>query len=145
MIRRPPTSTLFPYTTLFRSETIEGEQCHREFLGHPVDVGLPSPPAADFLEREELSRVRVHRDRLSLDDRVPAPDRGAEALDDFRELLGDVLQMPREELDLRPRDVGLDPKSVVLVLQGGPPHPLEDLLERLQALREHRADRSEQF
>ena len=24
MIRRPPRSTLFPYTTLFRSETIEG-------------------------------------------------------------------------------------------------------------------------
>jgi len=53
--------------------------------------------------------------------------------------------MPREELDLRPRDVGLHPKSVVLVLQGGLPHPREDLLERLQALREHRADRAEQF
>src|SRR2546430_16971149 len=30
MIRRPPRSTLFPYTTLFRSE--------RDFLGEPLDV-----------------------------------------------------------------------------------------------------------
>src|SRR5258705_10239964 len=26
MIRRPPRSTLFPYTTLFRSKTVEGAQ-----------------------------------------------------------------------------------------------------------------------
>src|SRR3712207_8637387 len=32
MIRRPPRSTLFPYTTLFRSE------------GHRVDVHLVAPP-----------------------------------------------------------------------------------------------------
>src|SRR3712207_8741570 len=36
MIRRPPRSTLFPYTTLFRSRPIEGQktwsvQTHREF------------------------------------------------------------------------------------------------------------------
>src|SRR4051812_49889317 len=29
MIRRPPRSTLFPYTTLFRSEIREGENNHR--------------------------------------------------------------------------------------------------------------------
>src|SRR5256885_6821477 len=28
MIRRPPRSTLFPYTTLFRSHTFTGEPCH---------------------------------------------------------------------------------------------------------------------
>src|SRR2546428_6798583 len=31
MIRRPPRSTLFPYTTLFRSS-----RCRGEFLGHVV-------------------------------------------------------------------------------------------------------------
>src|SRR2546422_8349469 len=29
MIRRPPRSTLFPYTTLFRSKWGRGEWCHR--------------------------------------------------------------------------------------------------------------------
>src|SRR3712207_6964277 len=29
MIRRPPRSTLFPYTTLFRSRTERGKTCHR--------------------------------------------------------------------------------------------------------------------
>src|SRR5256885_9981951 len=36
MIRRPPRSTLFPYTTLFRSRGVEHELPH--FLGsHPAD------------------------------------------------------------------------------------------------------------
>src|SRR5256885_13139745 len=29
MIRRPPRSTLFPYTTLFRSETLQAAKCVR--------------------------------------------------------------------------------------------------------------------
>src|SRR5215216_7805830 len=29
MIRRPPRSTLFPYTTLFRSRAADGERCGR--------------------------------------------------------------------------------------------------------------------
>src|SRR2546425_1041572 len=33
MIRRPPRSTLFPYTTLFRSLALEGIQIHRQ-RGH---------------------------------------------------------------------------------------------------------------
>ena len=33
MIRRPPRSTLFPYTTLFRSATV-----HRDFLAAGADV-----------------------------------------------------------------------------------------------------------
>src|SRR3989442_7400816 len=35
MIRRPPRSTLFPYTTLFRSETkhASGQQCEGTVLG----------------------------------------------------------------------------------------------------------------
>src|SRR5258707_7186959 len=43
MIRRPPRSTLFPYTTLFRSllqhkGTQEEQECHVAFLG-PVRAG----------------------------------------------------------------------------------------------------------
>src|SRR3712207_7623898 len=36
MIRRPPRSTLFPYTTLFRSLPTVAESC--EVLGDPLDV-----------------------------------------------------------------------------------------------------------
>src|SRR3712207_7363648 len=54
MIRRPPRSTLFPYTTLFRSEEAEhvGVQFHRagDRPGGVPDPGLPAqqhrPPAA---------------------------------------------------------------------------------------------------
>src|SRR5258708_19740782 len=36
MIRRPPRSTLFPYTTLFRSESIK--RAYSELLTHQVDL-----------------------------------------------------------------------------------------------------------
>src|SRR5690625_6709416 len=32
MIRRPPRSTLFPYTTLFRSPPFQGGRCNRYFF-----------------------------------------------------------------------------------------------------------------
>src|SRR2546426_10428344 len=43
MIRRPPRSTLFPYTTLFRSHA-QGRR-HRETAGggHPCGGGRPDP------------------------------------------------------------------------------------------------------
>src|SRR3712207_7202930 len=44
MIRRPPRSTLFPYTTLFRS--------------HPTARGPPIPPTASSRTSEHRSRAR---------------------------------------------------------------------------------------
>src|SRR3712207_8663918 len=38
MIRRPPRSTLFPYTTLFRSQVIEAAPVVMELLGASPDV-----------------------------------------------------------------------------------------------------------
>src|SRR5256885_2812665 len=40
MIRRPPRSTLFPYTTLFRSECAVKDQ-HRSTATHGSDVASP--------------------------------------------------------------------------------------------------------
>src|SRR2546430_17310547 len=38
MIRRPPRSTLFPYTTLFRSQTVQAIRCRGQIRGAPVTV-----------------------------------------------------------------------------------------------------------
>src|SRR5260370_21509773 len=48
MIRRPPRSTLFPYTTLFRSHLDELQRC-----------GAPGEPGADVRERREVTVVPV--------------------------------------------------------------------------------------
>src|SRR2546422_6887508 len=51
MIRRPPRSTLFPYTTLFRSEPPVGEEPGlQEFLQDP---SLSGTATADEVERSE--------------------------------------------------------------------------------------------
>src|SRR5258708_17830357 len=49
MIRRPPRSTLFPYTTLFRS-LLHAEDRPRE-LGRVLDHALADPPGADVVEQ----------------------------------------------------------------------------------------------
>src|SRR2546429_2892577 len=60
MIRRPPRSTLFPYTTLFRSPLyVAGSTA--ETLGFAVDQNLPlllslEPPEGMQLERLEADR-----------------------------------------------------------------------------------------
>src|SRR2546430_7380754 len=59
MIRRPPRSTLFPYTTLFRSR-IDLYQIHRpDLLAHPAEV-------AQALERLR-SAGKIHSAGVSKD------------------------------------------------------------------------------
>src|SRR2546426_6818265 len=57
MIRRPPRSTLFPYTTLFRSRRIRGRL---ETLQHPPDELLELArhllPCLEHLEMRQLLR-----------------------------------------------------------------------------------------
>src|SRR3712207_6125887 len=48
MIRRPPRSTLFPYTTLFRSENISTEESMKK-AGEMLElVGIPAARIHDF-------------------------------------------------------------------------------------------------
>src|SRR3712207_8360374 len=63
MIRRPPRSTLFPYTTLFRSR---GDEAPRRRERHGPDLDQPRPrrglrPVAAY--RRDV--CRPHRDRKS--------------------------------------------------------------------------------
>src|SRR2546429_3481242 len=60
MIRRPPRSTLFPYTTLFRSlwaAGVEAPQLHRDLVGLWDETGFD-------LDMEEARRIAV-QDRKS--------------------------------------------------------------------------------
>src|SRR5260221_9203945 len=68
MIRRPPRSTLFPYTTLFRSilkapsATKSPSRLHRNF-----------PTSAD-----NINRISAQASRLPMHERGPAPKRSEE-------------------------------------------------------------------
>jgi len=69
MIRRPPRSTLFPYTTLFRSVIVEVGPSDELFLApvHPYTEALLS--AIPAIEGEE----EVRRERIVLEGEVPSP------------------------------------------------------------------------
>src|SRR3712207_7639285 len=56
MIRRPPRSTLFPYTTLFRSERCDQLGCGRRVHGHGSWSGHPFPDRSEEHTSELQSR-----------------------------------------------------------------------------------------
>src|SRR3712207_8703659 len=72
MIRRPPRSTLFPYTTLFRSQASVSEGGEiRLVTNEKLDAGLgararqePRHPPADGGERNVLRRSEEHTSEL---------------------------------------------------------------------------------
>src|SRR2546427_8967794 len=96
MIRRPPRSTLFPYTTLFRSQQVEDVvelavpiQVVGELVGLQACVGLPRGPLAAWRDQlgAEQRAWRVALPHEVAVARIAAPDlqrRGAaEARHDF--------------------------------------------------------------
>src|SRR2546422_9432983 len=92
MIRRPPRSTLFPYTTLFRSlggRLVEGDRTARHAEGGgivPCEIGRDGRPALPLVGRFEqhvgarIEHVRVVRRnqqrRRPLEAVLPLPRRG---------------------------------------------------------------------
>src|SRR2546427_7162853 len=64
MIRRPPRSTLFPYTTLFRSEhVLHGASRHSEEVRGRRDVHTPQHPARQ--RRSESTRLNSSHSQIS--------------------------------------------------------------------------------
>src|SRR2546422_5847450 len=57
MIRRPPRSTLFPYTTLFRSKTLTAE--YRELRSRLEQGGGPEKIRRQHEQRKLTARERV--------------------------------------------------------------------------------------
>src|SRR5256884_6242202 len=67
MIRRPPRSTLFPYTTLFRSKNSEAAQSFREAIAISpqytqalVNLGLTLAAQANYAEAEDRKSTRLN-------------------------------------------------------------------------------------
>src|SRR5690554_7192296 len=77
MIRRPPRSTLFPYTTLFRSMVVVGTVLHRWRLEAPYKLrtivdALPGPWSGHkmrVLERREIAPPRSEEHTSELQSR----------------------------------------------------------------------------
>src|SRR3712207_8352465 len=70
MIRRPPRSTLFPYTTLFRSQATDRR---RGLSAHPADgkgepqVGLPQDPRrARQAGRQDRKSTRLNSSHANI-------------------------------------------------------------------------------
>src|SRR3712207_8661099 len=67
MIRRPPRSTLFPYTTLFRSAREPGEQSEHDTPGHAGGRAHPCHGDADedtLRQRQRHVRSEEHTSEL---------------------------------------------------------------------------------
>src|SRR5258705_6211405 len=63
MIRRPPRSTLFPYTTLFRSEKVLRSELDR------LDRGLDRPLAREDDDRDRVSLFQAPDELETVDTR----------------------------------------------------------------------------
>src|SRR5437667_5646643 len=61
MLRRPPRSTLFPYTTLFRSAENAGVRRHDKIFGQPALKTQPGHTKCPVL----IVHVQIDRDRKS--------------------------------------------------------------------------------
>src|SRR5260221_10320077 len=61
MIRRPPRSTLFPYTTLFRSEKLQAQASPTPANFH-IQVGCGSAKTLPHRSEEHTSELQSHSD-----------------------------------------------------------------------------------
>src|SRR3712207_9058047 len=65
MIRRPPRSTLFPYTTLFRSSWPHGRQEEKSGISHRPYRRIDRPGACDTDEDRKSTRLNSSHANIS--------------------------------------------------------------------------------
>src|SRR2546430_3528845 len=77
MIRRPPRSTLFPYTTLFRSQRIDQADQHRahECAAHRTDAADDDDRSEEHTSELQSQSNLVCRLLLEKKKRIPASHR----------------------------------------------------------------------
>src|SRR5258707_5468919 len=59
MIRRPPRSTLFPYTTLFRSDFAPARRCSNDGVHFAGGLVVAEPRAEDVVRRNDAFERRL--------------------------------------------------------------------------------------
>src|SRR3712207_7289034 len=96
MIRRPPRSTLFPYTTLFRSDLINGD--YTQAAARMVDRQLGT--VSVFTQRETGTSgphkdTRVHQPEA----RAEFEDNGFNQLDRGSRLMADAILAARKDIE----------------------------------------------
>src|SRR3712207_9305320 len=83
MIRRPPRSTLFPYTTLFRSGELDADVVADGVVEQVPEVRPDGGLAAADVDVEDLHPLQLVDDRLGLGGGQPArapPSRAGQAV-----------------------------------------------------------------
>src|SRR2546421_11090438 len=64
MIRRPPRSTLFPYTTLFRSPIVNLPSIN--YFVHKIKFSMEEREAYEKVEKEALEKLKKHKESASI-------------------------------------------------------------------------------
>src|ERR1035441_5290228 len=86
MIRRPPRSTLFPYTTLFRSEVLVRMENQERARDHAADLDHKHDRVSHHVARAQLEQRTPSRAA----NQVNVPDRFVMTCHNFLESLSDV-------------------------------------------------------
>src|SRR3712207_9489252 len=96
MIRRPPRATLFPYTTLFRSDQGSEMACHHLLEAHFADGIFFAPPASPWLRGTNENTNGLLRQYFP-----KGSDLRAYSLDDLRAVEQRINRRPRKRLAWR--------------------------------------------
>src|SRR5258708_21348354 len=92
MIRRPPRSTLFPYTTLFRSRRSDWASCARRSAGRRNPTSRPSRSEEHTSELQSPDHLVC---RLLLEKKKQACNRPAREREDYHKVDKNMPMTPR--------------------------------------------------
>src|SRR5256886_12518488 len=129
MIRRPPRSTLFPYTTLFRSACPGRSRSRAFFAKRPRSVSTPSSTVRDR-DNAHTGRPAPLRRRVTCDTDIPDADRKSTRLNSSHSQISYAVFCLKKKnittLPLARNPLGEQPQAGHVGLRDdGTEHPLE--------------------